>query len=813
VVVAHKRKITAGAIAGAGLLGTLIALGQDSGPPRPRAIMPPPASESAPLSPVVPAPAAKKTDETPPAAPDAVPLPASVTQPKEPILPVQHIETKVEPKNSIDLKNAFPPLPVAPFPPAPLPKENPPAPLPPIMTDKALPKLPLPAPLPPIPPNNDILPPPAAPPLTPADVAPRMAAPPALPGMPPPMTPLPAATQPAAAERLVPPPVAPPAQDATKESPPRPLPIAEPEPKIQRPDTATAPPQPWTPTDTPPPPKVAPESPRAPLMIETAPPRAVPAIPANNPAPSTDGNASRFTVPAKSATSQPGAPVPQANVAAPAYAPPPDGLYRFQPVARPAVANKVPGTLPKLIDVARPTAPDLPAPAHDPALGTPTPQLTVEKRGPLFHKIGGPLQYQIIVRNVGGIAAQQVRIEDEVPGAQLLKTIPALTHQQNDRLVWILPALRPGEERTFVEELQPVRAGEVVSTTSVHVYASTSFRTKLDGEVSPSITSPPTLSSQPNLTTTPLPVLQPQTPTLIVPPATTAPNPFPPPAAMTPSVPAIPTSQGPTLMPAPKQDPVPQAPAGPIPMTVQVQALPKVAVGKTLVFEVIVSNTSAAPLTGMVLYGKLPDAFSHPRGDNIYADLDDMKPGETKIWRMPVTAVRPGKHIVEIRVTAAPNHELVARPVVTVEGSAAPSSPPVQQSVNTNVNPAESSSSLKVDVISRSNEPIEEGGETVFQVRVTNVGGAVATNVRTTIQLSPGLEPGTHAQAPTAYRINANNFVIAPIPRMQPGETKNIFVGVRGVVAGPQSVRAQVVSDQLRTPVSREQRTEVYRDR
>src|SRR5204862_2115990 len=126
-----------------------------------------------------------------------------------------------------------------------------------------------------------------------------------------------------------------------------------------------------------------------------------------------------------------------------------------------------------------------------------------------------PMPYQSVLRNVGAIAAQQVRMEDDAPAAQGITTIPGVTQQSGERLVWILPSLRPGEERVFMEELQPVRPGDVVSATSVHVYASTSFRTKLDGEVLVPNQTPPLLTpSGPSLTPAPIP---------------TAPNPFAPP--------------------------------------------------------------------------------------------------------------------------------------------------------------------------------------------------------------------------------------------------------------------------------------------
>src|SRR4051794_4924515 len=113
----HKRNIMVGGILGAGLLGTLIAMGQDSGPPRPRPVMPPPASDYNSLPTVSAEPASKaegKDDVKSPALPDAMPLPPVFSPAKEVLQPVQHVEPKQEPKKTIDAKDVLPKLPAPP---------------------------------------------------------------------------------------------------------------------------------------------------------------------------------------------------------------------------------------------------------------------------------------------------------------------------------------------------------------------------------------------------------------------------------------------------------------------------------------------------------------------------------------------------------------------------------------------------------------------------------------------------------------------------------------------------------------------------
>lgn len=797
-----RKAVLLGSVLGIGLLGTLIALAQDD-MPRPRPVAPPPSSE-------IELPVLPKAKPAAPMGPKSVSRDDAGRELNSVIVPAQHVESKPpEPKRIADKPPALADVPaletIPPLPPTPLPTIVAPPPAPPVM-------------------------------------------------------------------------------------PPAPAPA----PNLDLPPIPNAAPQAWTPNDTP----VVPES----MPVDRTPKDVAPALPPQ-PIPVNDvkPKTSRFVVAPRSTASQPAhIPEPDANDPprpGPYVAPPPDvppvgpshGIRYFQPIRRPGLPTPAtPASLPKLNDLSKTPRPSVLGSESSPRTGpsdgastaTATPQLTVEKRGPLLEKASNQLKYQILVRNVGAVAAQSVRVEDEVPGARLLVATPDIFQQQGDRLVWVLPGLRPGEERTLMEELQPIRAGAVVSTTSVHVYATTSFRTHLDGEASGAPPSPiqtPNNVSGPSLVPGPAP-LGVQGPLLTLP------------------------NVDPT--PTPPNDSKDSAAAPPTPdktpMTVEVKALPTVELGKKLVFEVVVSNTGTTPLTRMMLYGKIPTGFSHPEGENIGADLPDLPAGETKVYKMPVTAATPGRHAVEIRVTAAPNFELIASPTIVVESRVLT----IQQSggplalgrdgdiritvsnnqpapigkvritdvlpeglefvgasdqgtyqpttrtatwtldavpggrsrmVTLRVRPKSSGSytnevaaradgqpeSTSIDVYAVENTSplqvklqgrdkiIEKGQESVFAVRIRNAGPGVANNVHVVVSLSEGLEPTGFAQAPTVYRISGRDVAFNPIPRLPPGAMTTIHLGVRGTAPGPRSVRAQIVSDESRSPMTFEETTEV----
>jgi len=116
-------------------------------------------------------------------------------------------------------------------------------------------------------------------------------------------------------------------------------------------------------------------------------------------------------------------------------------------------------------------------------MGSQTPMLVLEKKGPASIPLGQPLAYEIVVRNSGAVPAQQVRVEDELPaGTRLLAAQPAAAVPvQGGRLSWVLDSLPPGAERHFKVQVQPAGAGDWRGSASASVTVSvvSSLRTQV----------------------------------------------------------------------------------------------------------------------------------------------------------------------------------------------------------------------------------------------------------------------------------------------------------------------------------------------
>jgi len=102
------------------------------------------------------------------------------------------------------------------------------------------------------------------------------------------------------------------------------------------------------------------------------------------------------------------------------------------------------------------------------------------------------------------------------------------------------------------------------------------------------------------------------------------------------------------------------------PLGIQVRARSGGIVGQQVIFEVQVVNQSKQKLTDLVLHAKLGDGLSHPAGNHLEADVGDLAPGASKTVNMPATAVRAGRHAVDVKITAAGGIEAEAQTIVPV---------------------------------------------------------------------------------------------------------------------------------------------------
>lgn len=109
--------------------------------------------------------------------------------------------------------------------------------------------------------------------------------------------------------------------------------------------------------------------------------------------------------------------------------------------------------------------------------GVQQPRLTIEKVAPQQANIGEPMVYSIIIKNVGGVDAQQVVVEDRIPkGTQMTGSLPRADIFEK-RLMWKLGTLKPNEEKKISIRLIPLQEGSIGSVARV------SFSTEAAAEI------------------------------------------------------------------------------------------------------------------------------------------------------------------------------------------------------------------------------------------------------------------------------------------------------------------------------------------
>ncbi len=117
----------------------------------------------------------------------------------------------------------------------------------------------------------------------------------------------------------------------------------------------------------------------------------------------------------------------------------------------------------------------------DSPTGTQQAQVTIEKIAPPDAVLNKPLVYSIKVSNIGQSPAENVVVKDMTPkGSRLEGTKPQAELDENEqKLVWRLGKMGPGEERTIQVKIVPTEARQIGSVATVTFEAAVAARTNI----------------------------------------------------------------------------------------------------------------------------------------------------------------------------------------------------------------------------------------------------------------------------------------------------------------------------------------------
>lgn len=108
-------------------------------------------------------------------------------------------------------------------------------------------------------------------------------------------------------------------------------------------------------------------------------------------------------------------------------------------------------------------------------------------------------------------------------------------------------------------------------------------------------------------------------------------------------------------------------------------------------------------------------------------------------------------------------------------------------------------------------DPVEVGAETAYQILVTNQGTDFATNIKLEVNIPEGMIVND-VKGPSNGAINKNVITFQPIPKLAPRADAIFRIFVRGTKPGDYRLSVNVQSDTLKSPVTEEESTKIYQD-
>ena len=454
--------------------------------------------------------------------------------------------------------------------------------------------------------------------------------------------------------------------------------------------------------------------------------------------------------------------------------------------------------------------------------GPQSPQVSVEKSAPPEIQVGKPATLRVTVRNTGHVPAANVEIHDQIPrGTRLLGTTPHAARNARGELVWSVGTLKPGDE-SFVEmQLMPTAEGVTGSVASVRFDTDVSARSTV---TRPRLAVTATGSQQ---------VLIGEELKLMV----------------TVSNPGSGVATGVVLeerVPAGLQHPAGaelEYPVGdlrpgesrklelklsarrPGPATnvlvaraegnlkvedrlnLQVLApqLDLALVGpkrryleREACYQVSLSNPGTATAQQIDLVAYLPNGLKFLRANNagqydeaaraVHWRLQELPNNETGTVELVTMPVETGQQSLKLRATAQRGLTTEKEQPITIEGIAA-----------------------VLFQVANDKNPVEVGGETTSEIRVVNRGSKAASNVRVAV-LIPAEMKALSAEGPTHFVLDGNRVLFEGMARLAPKADAIYRVRLRGLQAGDVRVRCQLMTDEMQSPINKEEGVRVYAD-
>ncbi|GEM_PF-578601 len=213
-------------------------------------------------------------------------------------------------------------------------------------------------------------------------------------------------------------------------------------------------------------------------------------------------------------------------------------------------------------------------------------------------------------------------------------------------------------------------------------------------------------------------------------------------------------------------------------------------------FELLVQNVGTAAAENVQLLLAVPPGFEFVSANNsgqydgttrqVLWLLEELPIGESGSVRVTLLPRQLGTFDLRLRAEADLGAQAEIKLPVEVAGIAA----------------------LQFEV-SDQNDPVALGGEAAYEIRVVNQGSQAASNVQVSVTLPSGLTP-ISAEGPVRHAMELNRLVFDVLPQLAPKAEAVFRLRAQAVEPGDKRFRVQLTSDDLQTPILKEESTRVF---
>jgi len=457
--------------------------------------------------------------------------------------------------------------------------------------------------------------------------------------------------------------------------------------------------------------------------------------------------------------------------------------------------------------------------------GVQAPSLTIEKVSPREIQVNQSADFEIKVRNVGRVVANDVMVVDRVPaGTEFIGASPEPTKlERSGDVQWTIGTIEPGQEKRIRFQLRPTQPGEIGSVAHVLFATQASMRTVVTKPVLDIVH-----STRPRVLIGDNVVFDvivenkgdgPATEVIIqeeVPEQLEYQEGF---RQLEYEVGTLMPGQKRKIQLALRADKVGEfrnvvfvSGKGGLEAKHEIDVeviAPEIRVdseGPTRRFlqrqathQFTIQNRGTAEANNVNLMARLPGGLRYVSSDNrgrydsnshaVYWKMPSLKEGVAGTVELTTVPVEVGQQDIrfeakaDLRLTAQTTQEMTVEHLVDVH--------------------------FEIDDLV---DPIEVGTDTTYRLKILNQGTKVASNVQLQVEFPNGLQP-TSVDGDLRSQIQGQQVRFEPISSLPPGQQVQLSVRAKGSAPGDHRVVASIRSEGREVAISKEETTRVYSDR